>query len=126
MFVLSNVADQAAFVLGPAGGSMICQRATWELYSESFAWYNLEEVFVIVTAAFKCLWMLKIPIRPFGSSHIRCTNQVSFPLMCQGFGGCMMLYALYLSSFSLWSTLWPEKSGEEACGNNPDNSVSST
>ncbi|CAE7324032.1 cysA [Symbiodinium natans] len=48
VFVLSNVADQAAFILGPAAGSIICQH-------------------------------------------------VSFGLMCQSFGGCMLLYAFLLT-----------------------------
>jgi len=55
VFVLSNMADQVAFIVGPAAGSIVCQ-------------------------------------------------QLSFPLMCKGFGCCMLLYAFLMAV----STLRPE------------------
>mmetsp|Transcript_27103 Transcript_27103/g.55883 ORF Transcript_27103/g.55883 Transcript_27103/m.55883 type:complete len:512 (-) Transcript_27103:297-1832(-) len=77
VFVLSNVADQAAFVLGPAGGSVISQH-------------------------------------------------VSFPLMCQSFGGCMVLYGLYLSMFAFWRPQQPVKSGNSPDSDTAYESSSST
>ncbi|CAJ1358759.1 unnamed protein product [Effrenium voratum] len=64
VFVLSNVADQIAFVLGPAAGSIVCQHA-------------------------------------------------SFHVMCQSFGACMVLYALFLSLLTLMEKTPISKSGKD-------------